>query len=57
MAANLRTAKLTGNPPVIMSRSVSTTLQNLLDLIFRDLLESVLKDITLPGINATLSLK
>ncbi len=59
MAAKLRIAKLSlsDNPPIIMNRSVSTTLQNLMDLIFRDLLESILKDITLPGTNATSSMK
>ncbi len=50
MALTLQTVKnsLSDNPLIIMNRSVSTTLQNLMDLIFRDLLDSILKDITLP---------
>ena len=50
MVLTLKTVKnsLSDNPLIIMNRSVSTTLQNLMDLIFRDLLDSILKDITLP---------
>lgn len=50
MATTLQTTKhsLSDNSQIIMNRSVSTTLQNLMDLIFRDLLDSILKDIILP---------
>lgn len=57
MATTKRTAKLSDDPQIIMNRSVSTTLQNLMDLVFRDLLESILREITLPGISATSSMK
>lgn len=50
MATTLQTTKhsLSDNSQIIMNRSVSTTLQNLMDLIFRDLLDSIHKDIILP---------
>ena len=59
MCATLRSkSNMSENPPpIIMNRSVSTTLQNLLDLIFRDLVESSLTDVTVPGINSTKAIK
>ena len=40
-----------------MSRSVTSTLQNFLDLIFRDLIEPALKDLLTPGTSSTIKYK
>lgn len=46
IAVTVHSPKDSYNQAIIMNRSVSTTLENLLDLIFRDLVESVLADKT-----------
>lgn len=45
------------NPPIIMNRSVSTTLQNLLDLVFRDVVEIALRNVIQVRISKTSSVK
>lgn len=49
--------KSSDNRPIIMNRNVTTTLQHFLDLVFRDLVEYGLSDLTVKGVDSTSSLK